>query len=330
VGAIDRIAATRKDVEVVLQKLQPKDKKAEPTKDDPNEALKDAARDLQKKLTEMEKRLWVSPDIKGIIDDRSLIAEVDAASNPVLSTFEPPSATARTYPEQTEAMARKTFADFNKLFAEDVAEFRRKVAEEKIELLSEQEGISIGDDRPLQRPGLIGGRRSSSCGVSTRIRGAAWSRPSTSSRRQRQGPSRAPGPRSGRLSAASSMRSWPSSAPAGHLPGHLPVFEEPALWNPLCCSGAGGSRDPCGPSPRQTEASAPGNRIRSHPSVLGPYSRGSLPGRLRRGGGGMAKAPSSARGLARGLLRRGKRLRGGPLAHQRKASSGGYRGDDPL
>ena len=85
VDAIDRIAATRKDVEVVLQKLQPKDKKKEPSadsKDDPNKALKDAAKNLQKKLTEMEKRLWVSPDVKGIIDDRSLMAEVEAAGRP--------------------------------------------------------------------------------------------------------------------------------------------------------------------------------------------------------------------------------------------------------
>ncbi|MEA2563550.1 MAG: hypothetical protein QOH06_5054 [Acidobacteriota bacterium] len=146
VDAIDRIAATRKDIEVVLQKLQPKDKKKEPSadsKDDPNKALKDAAKDLQKKLTEMEKRLWVSPDVKGIIDDRSLMAEVEAAGGPVFSTFEPPSATARTYLEQAEAVARKTFADFNRLFAEDVAAFRRRVGESKIELLSEQKAILI-------------------------------------------------------------------------------------------------------------------------------------------------------------------------------------------
>jgi len=143
VDAIERIADARKDIEVVLQKLQPKDKKKEEPKDDPNKALKDAAKDLQKKLTEMDKRLWVSPDVKGIIDDRSLMAEVGAASFPVLSTFEPPSATARAYLEQTEAAARKTFADFNKLFSEDVAAFRRMVAESKIELLQEQEAISI-------------------------------------------------------------------------------------------------------------------------------------------------------------------------------------------
>ena len=143
VNAIERIAATRKDVEVVLQKLQPKDKKAEPAKDDPNKALKGAARDLQKKLTEMERRLWISPDVKGIVEDRSLIEEVGNAAFPVLSTFEPPSPTARIYLEQLEAAARKTFADFNKLFAEDVAAFRKRVGEAGIGLLAEGEAISI-------------------------------------------------------------------------------------------------------------------------------------------------------------------------------------------
>lgn len=70
------------------------------------------------------------------------MAGVNAASNPILSTFEPPSPTARAYLEQAEAAARKTFADLNKLFAEDVAEFLRRVGEAKIELLSEQEAIS--------------------------------------------------------------------------------------------------------------------------------------------------------------------------------------------
>jgi len=87
--AIERIAATRKDFEVALQKFQRKDKRRTRRARTIRTRPKDAARDLQKKLTEMEKRLWVSPDIKGIIDDRSLIAEVDAAGFPVFSTFEP-------------------------------------------------------------------------------------------------------------------------------------------------------------------------------------------------------------------------------------------------
>ncbi|HYN23155.1 MAG TPA: hypothetical protein VE078_19505 [Thermoanaerobaculia bacterium] len=145
VEAIERIAAARKDINVVLQKLQPKDKKKAEgeAKEDPNKPLKDAARDLQKKLTEIEKRLWISPDVRGIVEDRTVLAKIDEAVFPVLSTLGPPSPTARTYLEQAEAAARTTLADFNRLFAEDVAAFRKKVAESKIELLSDQAPITI-------------------------------------------------------------------------------------------------------------------------------------------------------------------------------------------
>ena len=77
------------------------------------------------------------------MDDRTLSASVNAAMFPVLSTFEPPSPTATIYLEQAEAAARRVFADLNKLFAEDVAAFRRRVGEAKIELLPEQGPISI-------------------------------------------------------------------------------------------------------------------------------------------------------------------------------------------
>lgn len=146
VEAIERIASARQDINAVLQKLQPQDKKkaeSDAAKEDPNKPLKDAARNLQKELTEMERRLWNPPDVRGIVEERDLLNKVDAASFPVLSTWEAPSPTARTYLEQAEVVARKTFADFNQLFAEDVAAFRAKVAEAKIELLPDQAPITI-------------------------------------------------------------------------------------------------------------------------------------------------------------------------------------------
>jgi hypothetical protein len=148
VEAIERVGAARKDVDLVLQKLQPKDKKKDASestggKEDPNKALKDAARDLQKKLTDLERRLWVAPDVKGIVDDQSLLARIDAGTFPVLSGWSAPSATAKVSLEQAEAAAKKTLADVNKLFAEDVAAFREKVAAAKIGLLADQPPISI-------------------------------------------------------------------------------------------------------------------------------------------------------------------------------------------
>jgi photosystem II stability/assembly factor-like uncharacterized protein len=145
VEAIERIGAARKDVDLVLQKLQPKDKKkdASADKEDPNKALKDAARDLQKKLTALDRRLWIGPDVKGIVEDRTVLSRIDAGSFPVLSSWNAPSATAKVAVEQAEAAARSVLADVNKLFAEDVAAFREKVAAAKIGLLADQPPISI-------------------------------------------------------------------------------------------------------------------------------------------------------------------------------------------
>jgi photosystem II stability/assembly factor-like uncharacterized protein len=144
VEAIERVGAARKDVDVVLQKLQPKDKKKDGAeKEDPNKALKQAARDLQKKLTDLERRLWVSPDVKGIVDDQTLLAQVGNAEFPVTSAWAAPTATSRAFLEQAEAAAKSTLADVNKLFAEDIPAFREKVAAAKIGLLADQPPISI-------------------------------------------------------------------------------------------------------------------------------------------------------------------------------------------
>jgi hypothetical protein len=142
VEAIERVSAARKDVDVVLKKLQPKDKKAD-GKENPNKALMDAARALQKKLNALDRRLWVGPDVKGIVDDQTLLARIGSADFPVLSSWAAPSATARAFLDQAEAAARKTLADVNKLFAEDVAAFREKVEAAKIGLLADQTPISI-------------------------------------------------------------------------------------------------------------------------------------------------------------------------------------------
>ena len=104
-----------------------------------------AARDLQKKLTEIEKRIWVTPDTRGIVDDQTLSARVDAAGFPVQSAWGSPTPTTLAYLEQAEAMAKRVFADVNKLFAEDVAAFRSKVAAANIGFLPEQEPITLGE-----------------------------------------------------------------------------------------------------------------------------------------------------------------------------------------
>ena len=54
-----------------------------------------------------------------------------------------PSATTQAYLDEADATVRSVLADFNKLYAEDVPAFQRKLAGARIDLLSDQGPIEI-------------------------------------------------------------------------------------------------------------------------------------------------------------------------------------------
>jgi photosystem II stability/assembly factor-like uncharacterized protein len=152
--AIVRIGAAKDDVKVVLAKLDVRRKVRErdapamgggdgKPADDPDKALNKAARDLQKKLGEVEKKLWVTPDTKGLVLDETVSSKVDNANRAVDSTWDRPSPTAEAYLEQAERETQAILADLNKLFAQDVPAFRQKVTDAKIDLLAPQEPIAL-------------------------------------------------------------------------------------------------------------------------------------------------------------------------------------------
>jgi len=101
--AINRIAATRRDVNLVIAKLDAQDKERERSGgpqggDGAGKALRQSARDLQKKLSAVERRLYVSPDIKGLVNDETTaLSKVETARRALSSSWETPSATANAY-----------------------------------------------------------------------------------------------------------------------------------------------------------------------------------------------------------------------------------------
>ena len=111
--------------------------------DDPDRALSKAARDLQKKLTEVEKRLWVTPDTKGLVLDETAFYRIDNASRALDSTWDRPSPTALATLDQAETQGQAVLADLNRLFAQDVPAFRQKVVDARIDLLAPQEPIAV-------------------------------------------------------------------------------------------------------------------------------------------------------------------------------------------
>jgi hypothetical protein len=149
--AINRIGATRKDVNQALARLDARDKERERDggeargKDDAGKALRQSARDLQKRLSTVERRLYVPPDIKGLVeDDTTALSQVESARRALGTSWEAPSPTAKAYLQETEATVKAALADVNKLYAEDVPAFQKKVADAHLELVASPGPINVG------------------------------------------------------------------------------------------------------------------------------------------------------------------------------------------
>jgi len=123
--AVERIIRARAEID-----LATKDAKA----DDP---LAKSGKALKRRLDEMEKRLWVPPKTKGLLPDLDALGPIREASGYIASSYDAPTPAALTYLDQAAANLAKVIADFNKLFAEDVAKFRAdaKGAEKTMEPL---------------------------------------------------------------------------------------------------------------------------------------------------------------------------------------------------
>jgi len=93
----------------------------------------------------MEKRLFVPPDTKGIVDeDAAVLSQVELAEFALTSAWSGPNPTQTAYLEQAEATVRAVLGDFNRLFAEDVAAFRKQVQAAGIGWLPELAPVAVG------------------------------------------------------------------------------------------------------------------------------------------------------------------------------------------
>jgi photosystem II stability/assembly factor-like uncharacterized protein len=153
--AVNRLNATRKDVGQALAKLAARDKEREQQggethekndgKNDAEKALRQSARDLQKKITAVERRFQVPADTKGLVEDETTASsQVGTARRALGSSWETPSETAKAYLQEAETSVQSALAGFNKLYAEDVPAFQKKMADAKIGLLADQGPIEVG------------------------------------------------------------------------------------------------------------------------------------------------------------------------------------------
>jgi len=146
VTALERLTRTRADVDAVTAKARQSAQAAEaeqkakgmsgtPGKPPADPPIVMAADKLKKGLDGLEKRLWVSPDTKGLIDDQTVLGKIGFVEGALGSSMAPPTAAQLDYLRQAGAALGAFLADFNRFYAEDVPAFRKLAAGEKIELL---------------------------------------------------------------------------------------------------------------------------------------------------------------------------------------------------
>jgi photosystem II stability/assembly factor-like uncharacterized protein len=134
--AIERIRKTRTDIDAVVAKTKKEDQK-EP---DP---LAKSGNELKTKLDRMERRLWVPPNTKGIVAETDVWSKVSYPLFAMQSSWDAPTPSQLAYLARAEAAMRPVIADFNKLFAEDVAKFREDVRKANLVLLPEEPALTV-------------------------------------------------------------------------------------------------------------------------------------------------------------------------------------------
>jgi len=106
----------------VSAKLKKDDADAEP---DP---LVKSGNDLKKKLDAMERRLWTPPKTKGIVAETDAMSKVQYPLGSLQSSWDAPTSAQLAYLTYSEGALREVLADYNKLYAEDVAKYRAEAA----------------------------------------------------------------------------------------------------------------------------------------------------------------------------------------------------------
>src|SRR5215212_2939612 len=133
--AIERIRKTRADIDAVAAKLKKDD---EPADQEPAPLVK-SGNDLKKKLDAMERRLWTPPKTKGIVAETDALSKVQYPLQSLQSSWDAPTPAQLAYLTYAEGTLREVLADYNKLFAEEVAKYRDEVRKQNLVLLPEYE-----------------------------------------------------------------------------------------------------------------------------------------------------------------------------------------------
>ena len=138
ITAVMRLRKTRADVEAVAAKI------ATDAPPEARPALQKAAADLQAKITALEKRLRVAPEMPlGLPRDELVMEKIWAAVDAIQTSMDPPTPTLVALLDRGEKALGAYLVDLNRFYAEDVEAFRKQIAAAGLELVPEAAPVRL-------------------------------------------------------------------------------------------------------------------------------------------------------------------------------------------
>ncbi len=156
--AVKRIRDTRDEIDEVLGMLAEQEADETETPDEsttngqeqegsavaPNREVRQEARQLKDRLTELEKVLWTPPGTqKGIAEDNSVYSRIRNAYFSMSSSWDPPTEGQLTYLGFAEEKLQSALDEVNQVFEDDVAAFRAHVESIGVTFLEAQEPLTL-------------------------------------------------------------------------------------------------------------------------------------------------------------------------------------------
>ncbi len=138
IAALTRIQRTRKDIDLVSGKVRQaaEDQGEKDRKKIDEDPLLKAGEKVKEGLTELEKRLWILPDTKGIPAEEGLVlSHISQVGWFLGSSWDAPSPTQLAYLDMAAKRLETFQKDLDAFFATEVAAYKKQVEEAKVGLL---------------------------------------------------------------------------------------------------------------------------------------------------------------------------------------------------
>ena len=163
-AAVSRIGELRSDIQTVQKKASAKKKddgesedgesasegeseeSSEEEADDGPAPLPKQAGDLLKKLGELEDEIWTKPGTKGITARNKALNKVGSLIGSLQSSWEAPNPSQQNVMRQVTNLVEGLLGELREIEEGDLATFREATRTEGVELLPEQEAVTIEDE----------------------------------------------------------------------------------------------------------------------------------------------------------------------------------------